>query len=76
MVMRQSLGLTAAGLVIGMLGALLAGRVMQSLLFGVKPTDPLVFGAVPIVLLAIACVASFAPARRATRVSPVEALRA
>ena len=76
LVMRQSLGLTAAGLVIGMLGALLAGRVMQSLLFGVKPTDPLVLGAVPIVLLAIACVASFAPARRATRVSPVEALRA
>ena len=76
MVMGQSIGLTAIGLAIGMIGALLAGRVMQSLLFGVQPTDPLVLSAVPIVLLAIACVASLAPARRATQVSPVEALRA
>jgi putative ABC transport system permease protein len=75
MVMQQSIGLTTIGLVIGMLGAIAAGRVLQSLLFGVKPTDPLVLGVVPIVLLGIACLASFAPARRATRVSPVEALR-
>jgi putative ABC transport system permease protein len=60
MVMRQSLGLTVAGLAIGM---------------RVAPTDPLVLGVVPVILLTIACIASFAPARRATRVSPVEALR-
>jgi putative ABC transport system permease protein len=76
MVMQQSLALTGVGLALGMTGAFAAGRVMQSLLFNVKPADPVVLTVVPIVLLGIACVASFAPARRAVRVSPVEALRA
>jgi predicted permease len=75
MVLRQSLSLTLLGLAIGMLGAIAAGRVMQSLLFGVSPNDPAVLVVVPSVLLVITAVASVAPARRATRVSPVEALR-
>jgi ABC-type lipoprotein release transport system permease subunit len=59
-----------------LVGAIIGTRVLRSLLFGVSPTDPLVLGIVPLVLVGIAAVASFAPARRAARVDPVEALRA
>jgi predicted permease len=75
MVVTQSLRLTAVGAVIGVAGALAGTRFLRSLLFGVSPTDPLVLSIVPVVLLALAAVASFAPARRAARVDPVEAMR-
>jgi putative ABC transport system permease protein len=75
LVMQQSVRLAVLGVGIGFAGALLGTRLLQSLLFGVSPTDPLVLALVPVVLVAIAAVASFAPARRAARVDPVEALR-
>ena len=63
------------GVVLGLAGAVAGTRVLRSLLYDVSPTDPLVLALVPLVLLAIAAVASFAPARRAAKVDPVEALR-
>jgi ABC-type antimicrobial peptide transport system permease subunit len=67
--------LTALGLVIGLLGAFGVTRVIASLLFGVSPTDPMTFGGIFVVLAAVAFAASYMPARRATRVDPVTALR-
>jgi len=75
MVVRQSLSLAAVGVVIGLAAALAATRVLGTLLFGVSPTDPAVLALATLVLLAIAAMASYAPARRASRVDPVEALR-
>jgi ABC-type lipoprotein release transport system permease subunit len=60
---------------LGLVAAIAATRVLQSLLFGVSATDPLVLGLVAAVLLVIAAAASFAPARRAAGVDPVVALR-
>jgi predicted permease len=74
-VMKQGLTLTAAGVGIGILGALGASRLLTSFLFGVKPTDPPTYAAVALVLIAIAAVASYLPARRAMRVDPMTALR-
>ena len=75
MVIRQGMELTGAGIVIGLVGAAALTRVMASLLFGVSTTDLMTFSAVPIVLIAIALLASYLPARRATLVDPVVALR-
>ena len=75
LVMGQSVRLALLGVVIGLAGALAGTRLLQSLLFGVSATDPAVLVVVPVVLLGIAALASFAPARRAARVDPVEALR-
>jgi len=75
MVVRQGLRLTAAGLVLGLLGSWGVTRVIAGLLFGVSPTDPLTFGSIFAVLAAVAVAASYLPARRATRVDPVTALR-
>jgi ABC-type antimicrobial peptide transport system permease subunit len=76
MVVRQGLGLVVTGLVIGLAGALALVRVMSSLLYGVEPTDPLTFLSVAAVLIGVAIAASYLPARRATRVDPIIALRA
>ncbi|HEY9463969.1 MAG TPA: hypothetical protein VIR54_12815 [Vicinamibacterales bacterium] len=67
--------LTGAGLVLGLIGAALFTRVMAGLLFGVSATDAATFTVVPLVLLAIGLFASYLPARRATLVDPVVALR-
>jgi predicted permease len=75
MVVRQSLALAAIGVVIGLAAAFAATRLLGALLFGVSPTDPLVLSSATVLLLAIAAIASYAPARRASRVDPVEALR-
>lgn len=75
MVIRQGLELTGAGVVFGLIGAAALTRVMASLLFGVSATDIVTFSTVPLILAAIALLASYLPARRATQVDPVVALR-
>jgi putative ABC transport system permease protein len=67
--------LAGAGLVLGVMGALLATRMVSSLLYGVRPTDAITFIFVSLLLLAVALIASYLPARRATRVDPIIALR-
>ena len=76
MVTRQGIALTGAGIVAGLVLFALVARFIRSLLFGVAPSDPLTLAAVSLVLIAIAALASWIPARRASRVDPMEALRA
>jgi putative ABC transport system permease protein len=75
LIMKQSAGLTAAGIVVGLAGAIALTRLMSSLLFEVSPTDPLTFASVSLMLAGVALGASFAPARRAANVDPMIALR-
>lgn len=75
-VLAQGGRVTAIGLSIGVVAALGLTRVMQRLLFGVSPTDPLTFVAVTLLLLGFALAATYIPARRAARVDPAQALRA
>ena len=75
-ILREGLVLTAAGLAFGLAGAFASTRVMRTLLFGVDATDPATLAGVSLFLAAVALVASYVPARRATRVDPVVALRA
>ena len=75
LVLGHSLRTTALGMLIGVLGALSATRILQGLLYEVRPTDPLTFAAVVLLLLAISVLASYVPLRRATRVDPLVALR-
>jgi putative ABC transport system permease protein len=75
LIVRQGMTLTLIGLAVGLVGAFLLSRVMTSLLYGVSPTDPLTFAGVSLVLLSVAVLACFIPARRATRVDPIVALR-
>jgi predicted permease len=76
MFMRRSVFTVAAGLVAGAAAALLATRMLGDLLFGVKPKDPLTFTVMLVFFLAIASAAAYLPARNATRVDPMTALRA
>jgi putative ABC transport system permease protein len=75
LIIRQGMGLVIIGLGIGTAGALTLTRVMSSLLFDVKPWDPLTLTSVSVLLAAVAFAASYIPARRATRVDPMIALR-
>ena len=67
--------LVAVGAAAGLAGAAASGRVLESLLHGVATDDLLTFAAAPLVLVAVALLACWLPARRATQVDPVEALR-
>jgi putative ABC transport system permease protein len=75
LVLRQGLVPVAAGLIAGIAGALGLTRLLKSLLYEVSATDPLIFGAVSIGLIAVSLAAMFIPARRATRIDPLDALR-
>jgi predicted permease len=75
MVVIQGLRLAIAGVVVGVASALGLSRLISTLLFGVRAWDPTVFVAVPVVLTAVACLAAWIPARRASRVDPIQALR-
>jgi ABC-type antimicrobial peptide transport system permease subunit len=75
LVLRQGVVMIAAGVALGVTAALLLTRVLRSLLFGVSTTDPAVFGAIVVLLSVTAWIATYLPARRATRVDPLVALR-
>jgi macrolide transport system ATP-binding/permease protein len=75
MVLRQGLGIIAIGLLVGLAAAFAGTRLLADLFYGVKPSDPVTFAAVATLLLAVALLACWIPARRATRVSPTVALR-
>ncbi len=75
LILKQGLIKSSLGVAIGLVGAFLLSRTMTSLLFGVEPSDPLVYGAVSLVLIAVALLASYLPARRAARIDPLVALR-
>ena len=68
--------IVAAGLILGLAGAAGVTRVLQRFLFGVTPTDPIAFTIVTLLLMAVALLAAWLPARRATRIDPCAALRA
>jgi putative ABC transport system permease protein len=75
MVVRQGMWLAVAGSAAGIGGALALSRLMIRVLYGVRPTDPITFAVVVIGLGAVALVATYIPARRATRIDPMSALR-
>ena len=75
MVLRQSIGIVVVGLAIGLAAAFAGTRAIANLIVGIKPTDPVTFVTVIVLLSAIVLIACWVPARRATRVSPLTALR-
>jgi putative ABC transport system permease protein len=76
MVLGEGLLLACVGLVLGLVGSYFVGKLMQSTLYGVSAMDYSVFGAVGVLLVLAGLLASYLPARRASRVEPVRALRA
>jgi ABC-type antimicrobial peptide transport system permease subunit len=76
MTVKQGLKLVGAGMLLGLVAAFLLTRVLASLLFGISATDPITFLGISLVLLAVAILASYIPALRATKVDPIIALRA
>jgi putative ABC transport system permease protein len=75
LMVRQGLTLTVVGVVVGLAIAFGMTRLLASLLYGVKANDPITFSAVPVILAAVALIATYIPARRAMRVDPLTALR-
>jgi putative ABC transport system permease protein len=75
MVLGQGIRLALGGIGLGLLGSLALTRVLSAMLFGVRPTDPLTLMSVSVLLTVVALLASYIPARRATQVDPLVALR-
>jgi putative ABC transport system permease protein len=76
LIIAQSMRVVAVGVAIGLAGALVASRLMTQLVYGVRVTDPTTYAGVAALLAAVALVASYIPARRATRIDPLVAMRA
>jgi ABC-type antimicrobial peptide transport system permease subunit len=76
MVLWHGMRLILIGAAVGIAGAFALSRLLARLVYGVSTSDPLVFTAVPLVLICVAFIASYVPAMRATRIDPIEALRA
>lgn len=76
MFVRSALALTGAGVAIGLVASAVLTQLMKTLLFGIRPVDPVTFAAVPLVLIAAAVLASYLPTARAAAVNPVDALKA
>ena len=76
LVLRQGLTLAAIGIGIGLAAGAAGSRLIQSLLFGVKPMDPLTFAGAGLLFIVVTLAASYVPARRAANVDPIKALRA
>jgi putative ABC transport system permease protein len=74
-IVSRGVGLTGIGVVIGLILSGIMAPMISTLLYGVRPLDPEVFLAVPLILMVVALLASYVPARRAARVSPSVALR-
>jgi ABC-type antimicrobial peptide transport system permease subunit len=75
LVLREAAALALVGIAVGLAAAFALSRTLSTLLFNLSPTDPVAFGVAPVVLLLTALVASLLPARRASNVDPIEALR-
>ena len=75
MMLGKGMALTLMGVALGLAGALALTRFLESILFGVTPTDPLTFATVAAAVVAVSLLACYVPARRATRVDPMVALR-
>ena len=75
LVMRNGLGLVAIGLVLGLAAAAGAARLIETLLFEIRPLDPLVYGGVTVVFTIVAALACLIPSARAARIDPLRALR-
>jgi predicted permease len=75
LIMKESLAIAGVGMVIGVLGSLALSRALTGMLFEIKPTDPVTYGSIAALLMVVALLAAFGPARRATRVDPLIALR-
>jgi len=75
LVLRQGLVTALIGVAIGVAGAIVVTRTLRSFLFGLSPTDPVTFAAVALLLILVALLACYVPARRAAKVDPMEALR-
>lgn len=75
LVVRQGLELAMIGAAVGLVGAMIVSHLMAGMLFGVRPTDPLTFAGVALLLIGVAFLACYIPARLATKVDPMRALR-
>jgi ABC-type antimicrobial peptide transport system permease subunit len=75
LVLRQGMWLAVGGVVIGLIAAISLSRVLESLLFQVQTRDPFIFAIVPLTMLSVTALASYLPARRASNISPLQALR-
>ena len=75
LVIRQGLVLTGIGTLIGVVAAMASTRALSSILYGISPTDALTFATVVLVLVGVSALAATIPARRATRLDPLDALR-